>query len=269
MKLVNLKCPNCDGKLTKTEDSLQCESCGAVFAIDYDESDVEIERLRMEASKQKNSTAGTDNAGKNSKASRTILLLFVLIVFAVIPLCFAGIMLFQTKLMHGLISSVAEDSEEEEIVVDNYQVTPADVSGMLDEFKESGKNVQMNIEECAYWDGSSSVKFYDKTDAEFQSAYLITDIPNENIRKTNRLVIIYKVTWNNENLGDQICYDAVYFEGLKVNPNGGVISDFDGQTINRSDAAWGWSMAYSYEDLNQCYRENVTALGGKVEELTE
>ena len=266
MKLVNLKCPNCDGKLTKTGDSLQCESCGTIFALDYDESDVEIERLRMAAANEKkgNPTGSADKAGKNSKLTRLILVIIILFV-VMIPFCFAGLIVFQKKLMDGFGSEVAEENEEKK--VDNYQVTPDDVRGMLDEFIESGKIVQMNIDQCAYWDLTSAVKYYDKTDAEFQSAYLITDIPNENIKKTNRLVIIYKVTWNNENHGDQICYDAVYFEGLKVNPNGGVISDFDGQTINRSDAAWGWSMAYSFEDLKQCYRENVTALGGTVNEL--
>ena len=269
MKLVNLKCPNCDGVLTKTEDSLHCESCGANFAIDYDESDVEIERLHMEAAKEKkenNSTGITSGKEKNTKASRLIILIIVLLVVA-IPFCFAGLVLFQKNMVDKSNSVVVGNVEKEE--TDDYQVTAEDVNGMLDEFIESGKIVQMNIEQCAYWDAVSALRNYQKTDAVFEAAYLITDIPNENPKKSNRLVIIYQVTWYNENYGEQICYDAVYFEGLRVNPNGGVISDFDGKTINRSDAAWGWSMAYSFEDLNQCYRENVTALGGKPEKLTK
>ena len=269
MKLVNLKCPNCDGVLTKTGDSLHCDSCGAIFAIDYDESDVEIERLRMEAEKEKNgnnSTVTAGGTGKNTKATRLIILVIVVFVVA-IPFCFAGLVLFQKSMVDKSNSVVVGNEDKEE--VDDYQVTPDDVNGMLDEFIESGKIVQMNIEQCAYWDTVSAMRNYQKTDAVFESAYLITDIPNENPKKSNRLVIIYRVTWYNEDYGEQICYDAVYFEGLRVNPNGGVISNFDGQTINRSDAAWGWSMAYSFEDLNQCYRENVTALGGKTEKLTK
>ena len=38
MKFVDLKCPNCGGRLIKNDDSLKCESCEAVFAIDYDEN---------------------------------------------------------------------------------------------------------------------------------------------------------------------------------------------------------------------------------------
>lgn len=263
MKIVNLKCPNCDGPLTKTGESLHCESCGAIFAIDYDESDVEIERLRMEAAKGKTAVP-TQNPGKNTKATRLIIIAIILIV-VMIPFCFAGLIFIQKSMVDRSNAYVVGDDEEEK--VDNYQVTADDVSGMLDDFIDTGRIVQMNIDQCAYWDMESAMKYFDKTDAEFEAAYLVTDIPNENIKRTNRLVIIYKVTWNNENMGDKVCYDAVYFEGLRVNPNGGVISDFSGETIDRSDAAWGWSMAYSFEDLNQCYRENVTALGGKVEQL--
>ena len=267
MKLVNLKCPNCDGTLTKTDDSLHCEACGAVFAIDYDESDVEIERLRMEAEKQKNAPASTgtaDKAGDNARKTRLIMLVIALFVIA-IPFCFVGLIMFQKNMVDRSNSYVVGDEDEEE--EDDYRVTPEDVSGMLDEFIDAGRIVQMNISECAYWDTVTALRNYEKTDAVFDSAYLITDIPNEIPKRSNRLVIIYRVTWYNENHGEQICYDAVYFEGLRVNPNGGVISDFSGETIIRSDAAWGWSMAYSFEDVNQCYRENVTALGGKVEKL--
>ena len=48
MKFVDLKCPNCGGKLNKNNDSLTCESCGAMFAIDYDESDVEYEKIKLQ-----------------------------------------------------------------------------------------------------------------------------------------------------------------------------------------------------------------------------
>ncbi len=32
-------------------------------------------------------------------------------------------------------------------------------------------------------------------------------------------------------------------------------------------AGWGWPFAKSFEDYDQCYRENVTALGGNVSEV--
>ena len=45
MKLQSLNCPNCGSPL-RTEGQMQyCDSCGSSFKIDYDESDVEFERL--------------------------------------------------------------------------------------------------------------------------------------------------------------------------------------------------------------------------------
>ena len=52
MKLVNLTCPNCTGLLKKEGNNLICQSCGAAFAVDYDESDVEHEKLETEEERE-------------------------------------------------------------------------------------------------------------------------------------------------------------------------------------------------------------------------
>jgi LemA protein len=57
LKIVDLKCPNCNGSLKKEGDMLVCGSCGASFAIDYDESDVEHERLQGEAEREERQLA--------------------------------------------------------------------------------------------------------------------------------------------------------------------------------------------------------------------
>ncbi|MBQ4275877.1 MAG: hypothetical protein II717_05065 [Lachnospiraceae bacterium] len=263
MKFVDLKCPNCGGKLNKNNDSLTCESCGAMFAIDYDESDVEYEKIKLQNLQAiRNSNNVKENEKSNSK------FLFIIIAFIAIAIaCPIFFILFQRNAMNAFNNAIEHGTVEDKETEISYDVSSDDVKSMLGDFIESGKIIEMNINECANWDGTSAIKNYDKTDAVFESAYLIKDIPNARPEESNRLVIIYKVTWNNENLGDQICYDAVYFEGLQVNPNGGIISDFQGNTIFRSEAAWGWGMAYSFEDINQCYRENVTALGGSVEQI--
>ena len=48
MKLVNLTCPNCGAPLEKIGDNLCCNACGGAFAIDYDDADVEHEKLQTE-----------------------------------------------------------------------------------------------------------------------------------------------------------------------------------------------------------------------------
>lgn len=264
MKFVDLKCPNCGGRLIKNDDSLKCESCEAVFAIDYDESDVEYEKIKLQKMQIDREEKTVNEKQSDTKFSLIIFVfLFVLIAGPVTFLIFQRVAI---NTINNEINSNENEDWDEELIID-YNVSGADVKKMLDEFIKSGRIVEMNIDECAYWDKIGAARYYDKTDAVFDSAYLIKDIPNTKPFQSNRLVIIYKVTWNNDNYGEQICYDAVYFEGLSVNPNGGIISDFDGMTISRSDAAWGWSMAYSFEEWDQCYRENVTALGGNVEKI--
>ena len=53
MKLVNLTCPNCSGAMKKEGENIVCQSCGAVFAIDYDDADVEHEKLQTEDERAK------------------------------------------------------------------------------------------------------------------------------------------------------------------------------------------------------------------------
>ena len=50
MRLVDLKCPNCSGNLVKEGDNFVCRSCGGSFAVDYDSSDIEHERIKAVAS---------------------------------------------------------------------------------------------------------------------------------------------------------------------------------------------------------------------------
>ena len=291
MKIVNLQCPNCGAKLSVVNGMYVCESCGTTTAIDYDDSDVEYERLKTEAELQEKQLAhekemlerkfeleqkariesekrqikrerqkALSNSAKKTMSS-LIALLFIVGIIA------GGVYLYKyLKARYGADGGYGGGADilATPTPAPNYNVTPEDLKDSMDDFISSGKTVQMNIKECAVKNENGTIRYYDKTDAEFYDAYLVTDIPEVKEKESNRLVIIYKVTWNNEDYGDQECYDAVYFEGIRVNPNGGIISDFKGNTIWRSDAAWGWAMAYSFIEHDQCYRESVTALGGKV-----
>ncbi len=48
MKLVNMQCPNCGSPLTQEGEQLICHACGGTFTVDYDDSDVEYERIKTE-----------------------------------------------------------------------------------------------------------------------------------------------------------------------------------------------------------------------------
>ena len=57
MRTVDTKCPNCAGNLEKQGDIYVCVFCGATFDIDYDDSDVEYERLKTVAEQEEKQRA--------------------------------------------------------------------------------------------------------------------------------------------------------------------------------------------------------------------
>lgn len=274
MKIVDLKCPNCSGKLRKEDDMFVCESCGAAFAVDYDESDVEYERLQGEAKRyelQRRAQMESERRQRQKKRTDNLRATVTgFVILGTVVFIIASVIVFMFKFKQNMEAggvysgSVAATPTP----APNYDITPDDVADSMSDFIEAGKIAQMNITECATRNENGLVKNFHKTDAVFLEAYIVSDIPDVRESQSVRLVLIYQVTWHNDELGDHTCYDGVYFEGIRINPNGGIISDFNPRTIWRSDAAWGWAMAYSFEDHDQCYRENVSSLGGVVTPVT-
>lgn len=291
MKLVGLRCPNCGGNLTVENGMYVCNSCGSTTAIDYDDSDVEYERLKTEAERdekqrihekemlereyelrekaQIESEKRQIRRDRKAEANSWIKRLIAIMIF--VGFCITSVVFYNyiRNQIGYSDSSYLSEFAATPTPAPNYNVTSEDFEGWLDDFIKSGKKVQMKIDQCSTKNNNGVVHFYDKVDAVFLDAYLLSGIPDKPEKESCRLVLIYEVTWHNDDYGDQICYDAVYFDGIRVNPNGGIISDYSGKMINRSDAAWGWAMAYSYEEYDQCFRENITALGGKVTKLFE
>jgi len=288
MKIVDLKCPNCSGNLKKEGDMLVCGSCGASFAIDYDESDVEYERLQGEAEREERQLAhekellekkyelqsraqmeAEQRQLKKKRADNLRSTISGFVILGVFVFIIGSVIIFALQFKKHMDIPNGDIDTVTPTPAPNYDITPEDVADSMNDFIDAGRICQMNITECAIKNENGIIKTFHKTDAVFLDAYIVSDIPDVKDNQSVRLVLIYQVTWNNEELGDQICYDGIYFDGIRVNPNGGIISDFSPKTIWRSDAAWGWAQAYSFEDYDQCYRENVTALGGVVTPVSE
>ena len=288
MKIVDLKCPNCSGMLKKEDDMLVCSSCGASFAIDYDDSDVEHERLQGEAERAERQLAhdkellekqyelqtqaqieAEQRQHKKKRADdlRSSITGFVILCVVVLIVGSTIVFALQFKDRINVSNGGSSTVTVTPTPAPNYNITPEDVAGSMSDFIDAGKICQMGITECAIKNENGIIKTFHKTDAEFLGAYIVSGIPDVKDKQSTRLVLLYKVTWHHDDLGNQTCYDGVYFDEIRVNPNGGIISDFAPKTIWRSDAAWGWAQAYSFEDYDQCYRENVTALGGTVTQI--
>ena len=291
MKIVNLQCPNCGARLTIENNMYVCNSCGTTIAIDYDESDVEYEKakneleleekrqahekelLEREYELQQKAQIASEKRQIKRERQKSMTASFKKMMSSLLALLFLfgmgygiyRLYLYMLEKNGGSYSGTPILATP--TPAPDYNVTPEDLTDDLDVFIESGKKVQLKIDQCSVMNENGIPHIWDKTDVVFLDAYLVSDIPNVSKDESCRLVIIYEVTWHNDDYGDQTCYDAVYFEGIRVNPNGGIISDYSGQTIWRSDAAWGWSMAYSFEEYSQCYLENVKALGGTISEV--
>ena len=291
MKIVNLQCPNCGARLIIENNMYVCNSCGTTIAIDYDESDVEFERAKneveLEAKRQahekellerqyelqqkaqieseKRQIKRERQAAAKSAVQIWIRRLVALLIFA--GICYGGYRMYlymRDQVAEGYYPGGAVATPTP---APNYNITPDDVKDDLDSFIETGKKIQMEIDQCGVKNENGIIHFFDKTGAEFLDAYIVSNIPDTRDSESTRLVLIYQVTWYNEEDGEKICYDAVYFDGIKVNPNGGIVSNYNGETISRSEAAWGWNMEYSFEEYSQCYLENIKALGGTVTEV--
>ena len=294
MRLVDLKCPNCGGSIVKDGNVFVCNSCGTVVTVDYDDSDVEYERLKTEPERsqrkfehdkallereyelrEQQTIAAQKQEHKKTVTREIIKIIIFVCIFASVAAVVA-LSVFLNMIANRRTAVDVDDVEETTTTPEptatptpapNYTITPDLIYDDLNDYIETGRRVQMDIDECGVMNENSIVHTYDKTDAVFLDAYIVSDIPYAKDSESCRLVLIYEVTWHNDDYGDQICYDAVYFDGIKVTPEGQVVNNYYGQTIWRSDAAWGWVMAYSFIDYKQCYLENVKALGGTVTEV--
>ncbi|MBO4701744.1 MAG: hypothetical protein J5625_03665 [Lachnospiraceae bacterium] len=281
MQLVNLKCPNCGGDIEKDGDSLYCKACGAAFAVNYDEADVEHEKLQnydqiskiehehekemeeirfKQNEKSKRAAERRENRRKAGREfrGRIFSLIFILGFFSIGPLTWW----FMAK--QGLMPSFKEMIEEEmkqstrdvyDISIDNF--TDDVIDNMIAAAKEK-KQKSRNDNPVKDYINDEWVE-YNLSEVEYDSAYLITGASEGK----NRVVVILKLEYTSD-AEDKTTYDALYFDNLKLSDNDTIVSDYAPKSIHRSDLAW---KSDSYENRDQCYRENVLAFGGTVTEI--
>ena len=278
MQLVNLKCPNCGGDIEKDGNSLYCKACGAAFAVNYDEADVEHEKLQnydqiskiehehekemeeirfKQNEKSKRAAERRENRRKAGREfrGRIFSLIFILGFFSIGPLTWW----FMAK--QGLMPSFKEMIEEEMNKGDNYDVsvdnlTDDVIDNMIAAAKEKENSSRKNSI-SDYVDGNWYN--YKLENVEFDSMYLITNATEGE----NRAVVICKLEFTSES-DTKTTYDASYYDYLKLSENDTIICSYAPKDISRSDAAWKRD---SFENRDQCYRENVLAFGGTVTEI--
>ncbi|MBQ1894526.1 MAG: hypothetical protein II167_02405 [Clostridiales bacterium] len=296
MKLVNLTCPNCAGPLERQGDNLYCQVCGGAFAIDYDDADVEHEKMMTEEERarrhfeleeerkkrefehqkelmeikfrqeQEARIAAEQRQIKRARKERFSRAVRArisgLIALAVIAAFFYGS--YRLMVASGAVPKIKDIVESAASrVQDPHDVKPEDITDdVLEGMIDAAHTTKVNTR------GTNGVTDlvnnewidYSLVSIEYDSAYYISGANTG----YNRVVIIFRLNYTSS-IGDKVTYDASYFDNLQLDVNGNLITDYNPEHISRGNAAWHGD---SYLDFDQCYRENVQAFGGTVTELT-
>ncbi|MBP5528905.1 MAG: hypothetical protein J6X80_02540 [Lachnospiraceae bacterium] len=280
MQLVNLKCPNCGGDIEKDGNSLYCKACGAAFAVNYDEADVEHEKLQnydeisiiehehekemeelrfKQSEKARRAAERRENRRKAGREfrGRIFSLIFILGFFSIGPLSWW----FLAK--QGIMPSFKEMIEQEmQSQRDVYDISADNLTDeVIDNMIGAAKDKMFSARKNAVndWTGNEWHNYNLET-VDYDSMYLITKA-NEG---ENRAVVIFKLNFKSEDGLEKTTYDAYYYDRLELSENDTIVCNYAPKNISRSDASWHHD---SFENRDQCYRENVLAFGGSVTEI--
>lgn len=272
MRLRTLDCKNCAAPLRQEGAKLVCRSCGSVFDIPNDASDIEYERIvnaedyvRLELAKSilelENSykTQEQINQEKRDKdfaarRNRTIKVTGMIVLFASISMIVSfviGAVLFSAVQNARYKKERAQAATETEVWDPGYRITPNDLKN--DRKFWDYINSDIIAETKAGYDSRGSVIFGSdeiwgvNRDPEIIGRYLITT------KNSNALYIIFKVTFENVDGSTKEMYYCCASENIKVNEKGKIVyGAFEGKDTDTHDFRF-----YSETDLDSIYRTYI------------
>ena len=290
MRLKRMECPNCGGQVRKEADGKYlCESCGSPFVMDMDPEDVEYERVKLEQEKLKNSPPVFENryARKQSvdpqvmaqrRRKVKVVIITLVIIYVVLPMftmLIGGIFTFFTGIPLKSISKKnttkttvsATRNRKKGTATATETPTPAPVyvtdpdtllsdtvftTNMLEAAEE--KIESFKTEKVPY--GSS----FRATDSGFVSAYLVNSDEGAYNRFENRIYLVYRISWENDENEKIDEFFPVYLDDITVKESGVVQSDYiisdDFRFTMKSPRIF-----YGYETQEQFVREVLMADG--------
>jgi hypothetical protein len=307
MRLKRMECPNCGGQVRKEADGKYlCESCGSPFVMDMDPEDVEYERVKLEQEKLKNSPPVYENryARKQSvdpqvmaqrRRKVKVVVITLVIIYVVLPMftmLIGGIFTLVTgiplksssKKKDTTRSTIPTSRFNKSTIYSNANTatpTPAPVyvtdpdailsdtvftTNMLEAAEE--KIESFKTEKVPY--GSS----FRATGSGFVSAYLVNSDEGAYNRFENRIYLVYRISWENDENEKIDEFFPVYLNNITVMESGVIQSDYliqdDFRFTMKSPRIF-----YGFDSEKQFYREellsmqNVTISGFDPVEHTE
>lgn len=291
MKLMGLNCPNCNGPLKMVkEGTFYCANCDSAFMADFDKEDAEVQKMKLEAEIRK---LQLDQAQSNAEAEkrkekdrfrakmiRTAIITVIALIIVVPSVIFSireMTIEAEARRQQQIESEARRQQEEKEkeetrrlekeaeeaareaarqAELESYRITPEDIAG--DEFfVENAKQALLGQLR------NNTNLFYDdwtwNEDPEYITSYLLF-AKDENARKQNVLISVYKVHWAKE-LDDSSeyyeIYDGACLYNIKKNGDGTLRSDYDPDNLSYHSELIRNQFLSGYEDYDQLIRQEV------------
>ena len=273
MKLRTLDCKNCAAPLRQEGNKLVCASCGSVFDIPSDATDIEYDRLvnaedyiRLELAKsilaleksyktkeqisqEKREKEYTARRKRLTKAFGIIIL--VAAVSTILCSVFGGV-------IFGALNSArhnrhkAQETAETAVWDPGFRITPSDLKNDKDFWNYISEGIIEDTKEG--YDSRGSVIFSSdeiwgvNTDPEIIGRYLITG------EYDNALYIIFKITFENIDGSTKEMYYCCAAEDITVDENGNIVYDgFTGMDTVSYDIRF-----HADTDLNMIYQTFIS-----------
>ena len=298
MRLASLNCPNCNAPLREENEKFICTACGSAFALDYDEADVEHERLRTEAEKeriktqreielaatriqlQEESKARQARREREERSERMRSSMKKMIIYPVILMIiassatFVGIALISMRAMKSSRSNsrsntntvsttqaIRRNLTSDEVLGDRSFTDNALASGLSFAKTSHSENVYD-------WNMMSELDLNVVPEAKMEGEPKLLNVYFVANGTNNFFIMVYELnyTYVDESIDQTTTvYYADYLADITLTDAGKIQSDY------KIKAARGSSIdAYfaAYYDQDQLYREVVLGRGGEVIDLT-
>ena len=295
MKLTSINCPNCNGQLREENGKFICMSCGGAFAIDYDEADVEHEKLQTEAERERirierekelmetkirlEEEAQMRRAERTRKAATSGILKFFLI-----PICIMLVMSIGSMIFFSIIGKRVSKRATNWMTNSSKTTTTAQPQPAAPSLNKEAILADRAFIENALASGSSLVKTRHSKpvqDWDLKTELNSDELPIGQLDGEPRLENVYFIEneWGNSFVmiyaldftyqdgidAKKTMYYGTYLSDISLGAGGKIVSDY------RVQYEYGASIVLIYEayaDKNQLYREAVLGKGGTVTDLT-
>ena len=279
MKITDLTCPQCSGLLNQEGDKFFCSSCGAAFGIDYDEDDVEYQRLITEADRTRALIAKdrelleTDYRLRKEyeekerqltskyRAKNTANMAISTLIIYIVSLVLVGG--FAISIMIFLIVKPLTRSETNRMAEYEAQCEARDLT---EDQILNDKHFLETMEAVAIkeWDpfiGEITEDYKQNRDvvtiSEPQAVklYFLRDDKEYPVRPFTRIYLVLKATYqytDTDKIKDS--YYCVSFQNPEMTPAGVIELDLSTACIEPAGSANG---LHGYSELDQLYREKI------------